>query len=95
MEPDRRRDRREARQQAKDTRVSLTTTPALPAAASRPSALPPNLAALFDQDAKVLVRFAKRLQAELGIPMPEVVRRTVNAWIRVTVPALDRFTSPT
>jgi hypothetical protein len=49
------------------------------------SGLQAGLATLFDRDAQILARVARRRQAELGIPMPEVVKKTVDAWIRLVI----------
>jgi len=78
---------REARQDAQEKQVDAGLVDVAPIASPPSSAVPANLAALFQQDAPILVRVARRRQAELGIPMPEVVKRTLRAWSREVVGA--------
>jgi hypothetical protein len=69
----------ELRQAVQEQQV-VSTVVVVPIAAPPSADLPAGLTALFDQDAPILVRVARRKQAELGISIELAVRKTLDDW---------------
>jgi hypothetical protein len=80
------------RQESQDSQVAIVPIPMARASSANPTppqpappALSPEVAAMFNRDADMLVRVARRRLAEGDLPLSEVVRRVAAAW------AVERF----